>query len=178
MKTKKKLLILLSVLVGLPCVLAQQYALYLEQSPVQGGSVSPNGGTVHNYSPGERVTVSAVPAEGYEFVYWLGAVSDTTTSTTTISVDGPRYVLAVFERTEYENEPAEAINYAGAGGGGHLTANPRTVSNSGPSISQSGSSSTDYSGGGGEIPIPTPEPTTLVLLFAGTGGLFLKRKRK
>ncbi|MHC4701823.1 MAG: InlB B-repeat-containing protein, partial [Planctomycetota bacterium] len=55
----------------------QEVVLLLEQIPVKGGETSPLAG-VHHFKPGTEVVLSANPKPGYQFVHWLGDVSDAT----------------------------------------------------------------------------------------------------
>jgi hypothetical protein len=74
--------------------------LLLQQSPAQGGTVIPNPG-VYDFAPNSEVTLTAIPKAGYHFVYWLGDVTDPTSSTTTALLNKPKIIIAVFEQTEY-----------------------------------------------------------------------------
>jgi len=76
-------------------------ALLIQQSPVEAGTVTPSPG-VHNFELDTEVTLTAVPEPGYQFVYWLGDVSDPTSSRTIVLLNAPKIVIAVFERVEYE----------------------------------------------------------------------------
>jgi hypothetical protein len=42
-----------------------------------------------------------MPKPGYIFLYWLGSVDDMITNRTTVLIDGPKIVIAVFERAEF-----------------------------------------------------------------------------
>ena len=74
-------------------------ALLLQQTPSQGGMVTPDIG-VHHYDVGAEVTLVAVPKLGYYFVYWLGDVLDPTASKTTAFLSGPKIIVAVFQQVE------------------------------------------------------------------------------
>jgi hypothetical protein len=43
-----------------------------------------------------------VPSPGYQFVYWIGNVTEATSSTTVVCLDTPKIVIAVFERSKFE----------------------------------------------------------------------------
>jgi hypothetical protein len=174
--------------------------LLLQQSPPNGGAISPAVG-VHTFDQNADVTLTATPKPGYQFVYWLGDVSDTTASTTTAYLDTPKIIIAVFERVKYDFALFEELPPSRAGGGG---GQPRR-------------SSADYYGQGGfggpggkrphkyyrpsyepyeppeiddegdfpvpddidDFPVPDPEPipepaTGLLLAL----GVFLARKKK
>lgn len=99
MKVKRNSLVMLAL-----CVLfisgkvhAQKYMLYTEKTLAQAGVVTPTVQESHFYESGEVVTLTAQPYQGYEFVYWLGDVEEKTARTTKVIMDGPRYVVAVFE---------------------------------------------------------------------------------
>jgi len=73
---------------------ASQYSVTVQ--PTTGGSVtlSPAGGV---YAPGTLVTVTAVPASGYRFGSWSGALSGTS-NPTTLLVDANKTLSASFVR--------------------------------------------------------------------------------
>ena len=58
-----------------------------------GGTVSTEGGT---YDEGTEVTITATPAEGYEFVGWEGSDSDS--SSLTVTLNSSINVQALFEQ--------------------------------------------------------------------------------
>jgi len=84
----------------------ETYALMVQVSPPDGGSTRPGPG-VHRVPINETVTLIAVPAAGYRFVYWLGDVSNADTMQTTTVVTGPKIVVAVFERASFDMLPME-----------------------------------------------------------------------
>ncbi len=66
-------------------------------SPVGSGSVDPPVGTyTHEHAAG--VTLTATAGDGWEFDQWAGAVDDTASPSTTITVDEEKTVKAVFRR--------------------------------------------------------------------------------
>lgn len=175
---------MLSVLVFLltACIAVAQddtgYALLLQSSPQEAGSITPGNG-VHKVQVGQTVELSAVPRQGYRFLYWLGDVGAVGTIRTTVQLDSPKMVIAVFERERFD-DLKDANIIAGSAEGGMI--------GSGNSISSGGSIS------GGSYPIinptpgPTPplddddfpvpddipEPTTMLLL--GLGVFLIKKK--
>ena len=97
------------------------YALLIQSSPPDAGAVTPGLG-VHKMAMGQTVALSAVPKQGYRFLYWLGDVSSTSGSDTTVSVDSPKLVVAVFAKADFDEElPGIGIvkgQYAPGGGRG------------------------------------------------------------
>jgi len=59
------------------------------------GTVTPEVGA-HTYDEGEVVALEATPAEGWRFKNWEGAVGDTTSAKTSITMDQDQDVTAVF----------------------------------------------------------------------------------
>ena len=164
-----KMYFLMSVVVVLVVVLglakpgvSADTALLLQQSPANGGTVTPTIG-VHNFELNTVVTLMAIPEPGYRFVYWLGDVSDPESNNTVASLDTPKIIIAVFERDSYEYLPEpDVIRSLPAP---ELIGTPQTISS--PSFS-----------GGGTPPPPdnppeVPEPVSLLLLAAG--GLLTRR---
>lgn len=126
----KNMLVVLALTIAVATARAAEpmdgYALLIQQSPADGGSVTPGSG-VHKIQIGQTVSLSAIPKPGYRFLYWLGDVSATGTSDTTIQVDSPKMVVAVFSREAYEEELPGVSLIKGAsagGGGGRMLGNP------------------------------------------------------
>jgi hypothetical protein len=92
------------------------YSLLIEQSPIDAGKVTPQTG-LYKAKLDEVVTLTAIPKPGYQFVYWLGDVTDPGTNETTTLVDSPKIVIAVFERSKFEL-PLDAGIVSGRGRGG------------------------------------------------------------
>ncbi len=156
-------------------------ALLLQQTPPQGGTITPDVG-VHHFDLNTDVTLTAVPRPGYQFVYWLGDVSDPTANRTVVYLDAPKIVIAIFERAEYKfldvQERAQSAPggglFAGAadyarhgffGGGGRRPNGPRP-----PDQEPQPEPDDD------DFPVPIPEPATVCLL--GLGGLILLRRKR
>jgi hypothetical protein len=152
--------------------------LLLQQSPATAGTITPSMG-LHHFAPYSKVAVSANPQPGYQFAYWLGDVGDPEAKSTTVYLDGPKVIVAVFEPIEDPSPVESEFGLAGGGGGG------------GGTFAAAG----DYSrhGFGGSPGAPrtivaetspsavmtaVPEPATVALLgLGGLAGVVLRRRR-
>ena len=171
-------------------------ALLLQQTPVQGGTLNLSMG-VHNFELYTEVTLTAIAKPGYQFVYWLGDVRDSTSNNTIVYLDGPKIIIAVFERARYEfvvleEEPtsapigglrASAADYArggGGGGGGRRPHKPRWSRPPEPPPEPEEPDDFPIPGEelGDEFPVPEPipEPATVALLALGTIPALLRRR--
>jgi len=122
-------------------------ALLIQQTPSQGGLVSPDLG-VHHYDSGAAVTLIAVPRPGYQFVYWLGDVLDPTASKTITYLDKPKIIVAIF--TQVEQGQLVVGQGVPSGGGGDFISPGEPIS---PSAARTG-------GGGGSTPDSPEKPPT------------------
>ena len=123
-------------------------ALLLQQTPSQGGMITPDIG-VHYYDAGAEVTLVAVPRAGYYFVYWLGDVLDPTASKTTAFLSEPKVIVAVFQQVEDDQLVV---------GQNATLRQPALDGSALPSYSASGGGG--GGGGGGPPPGGNPDPPT------------------
>lgn len=166
------------------------YALLLQSSPVDAGLVTPGNG-VHKIGIGQTMTLTAVPRQGYRFMYWLGDVSALGSLETTVRLDSPKLVIAVFERNSFEDLKDVGIirSDSSSGGAGGLHGNPASVgSGSGisggsyPTASYPSSPTPPETPESDDFPVPgdedqpIPEPATLLTL--GLGTLLITRPRR
>ncbi len=155
-------------------------ALLLQQTPSKGGAITPTAG-VHHFELNSEITLTAEPKPGYQFLYWLGDVSDPAATKTVVYLDKPKIVIAIFEQTEngtLVEEVGLSLGGGGAGGSGLFN----TVANFGYTGGMS-------SGAGGRAKSPKvvydvknieviPEPATCVLLVLGSLFAFARRGAK
>ncbi|HUW19566.1 MAG TPA: hypothetical protein VMW16_09710 [Sedimentisphaerales bacterium] len=144
--------------------------LLLQKTPFQGGKTTPDVG-VHRFDANAPVVLTAIPKAGYQFVYWLGDVSDPTENSTTVSLDSPKIVIAVFEQVLYGAAVAEGQASGGPGGG--LVANYERYA----------TYAAKGSGVGPKPPKihyewPVPEPTAAGLIIGGSLFAFAGRGAK
>jgi hypothetical protein len=150
------------------------YELCIEQSPAQAGRLTPDSGT-HQFAPDAVVVLSAEPRPGYHFAYWLGDVADPKAQRTTVQVNSPKVVVAVFQTTRHDY-PQEVL-IGGGGGGGKTVATAVDLSVPGWSIVSGGTkaqSAVVSKPNVVPVPEPVPEPTTIALL--GLGVVALRRR--
>lgn len=160
----------------------EDVALLLQQSPAKGGTVTPIEG-VHHFSHDAKVTLSANPKPGYQFVHWLGDVSDPASSSTIVRTDKPKIVIAVYEPTKHNIRETSGGPGGGGGLGGGLFAT---------AADYRGSTDISYSSGtknstpqyrrlkyslidDNDSPPEVPEPATVALLGLGAILAFTKR---
>lgn len=162
-------------------------ALLIQQMPAKGGTITPGEG-VHHYKLNESVTLQAIPKTGYQFVYWLGDVSNPTSNRTTIYLNAPKIVVAVFERTGYALEEVTKMAAESIPGGFHggMTATAADYARRGAVSAPGGrkrpsaptASKTTSPEPSDEIPVPIPEPATVMLLAFGGFLAFAGRRPK
>lgn len=147
-------------------------ALLVQKSPEYGGTVTPRAG-VNMADERQLIEINAVPKEGFEFVHWLGDVTEPTNSNTTVLLDSPKIIVAVFERSELVTVASSGVEAAPASGGG-----APGVSASPPPALRSLSSPGGVSPPRKPTPNPTPVPEPATMLILGAGALMLSRRRR
>lgn len=155
---------------------SQKMTLLVQQTPNEGGEVTPLAGA-YKYDQDSEVTLTAAPNAGYEFLYWLGDVSDQESTNTIVHLDKPKIVVAVFEPVQ--SDLSVPSNFSSSGGGGSLISNHVTIGNS-VSISGGGGKPQEqkvYAPSGDNTPV-IPEPATGLLLAIGSFFAFAKRPRR
>ena len=163
------------------------YALMIQQSPADAGFVTPQTG-VHNIKLDDTIMLSAVAKQGYRFMYWLGDVDDMVANETTIFINSPKIVIAVFERVEYELL-AEIESVEQGAGAGRLSrrasdfrmGSPVAVNE--PKIPSKPNFPSFPDPPREDLPVPdgdeqVPEPSTLTIFALGVSVLIRKRNRK
>ena len=162
------------VCLGLPVRAYSQVgiALIVQQTPAEGGTVTPPEGT-HYFAPDSEVALFASPKSGYRFVCWLGDVYDPRSSRTITYLDTAKIVVAVFERILEDSIPggggSSGGGSQGAGGGGGVSSlqelRPATLPPLFPPPPRPP-----------PPPPQTAEPSTVFLL--GLGAVMLSRRRR
>jgi hypothetical protein len=167
-----------------PAFCGRGYVLLIDQSPIEGGIVTPGVG-VHNFGIGEKVQLTAVPKPGYQFVRWMGDVSSSDASRTVVTLDAPKMLVAVFEKTEF------ALPYAAEDlGAAEAQSNNQAPGNYGGGRGGQTAQSQYFGGGGGISPASgeysqgdtnyivnqVPEPATMALLGIGAVIGLLRRR--
>jgi len=156
-------------------------SLLLQQTPAKAGAITPIAG-VHHFELNSEVTLTAAPKPGYQFLYWLGDVSDPAATSTVVYLDKPKIIIAVFEQAEYGSLDAEGGLSGGGGGGGGGGGLATNVMNYG----QAGSISRGAGGVKPKLRKPIypksneviPEPATGLLLVMGGVFAFTRRNTK
>jgi len=189
---RRAILAAIAIVICLPALAYCQtdgIALLLQQTPAQGGTVTPEIG-IHHFQIYMDVTLTAIPEPGYQFVYWLGDVSEPTVNRTNVYLDGPKIVIAVFERAEYEyvdteEQPQRSLgggglypsagDYArtgGGGGGGRRVSGPsgpgQPQKEEEPEVDEFPVPEQEEQEHDFPVPEPIPEPATALLLVIGS----------
>lgn len=180
-------------------------AVLLQQTPADGGKITPEAG-IHHFDLYTEISLTAVPSRGYQFVYWLGDVGDSTSNSTVTYLDTPKIIIAVFERIKYEFLAVEERSQS-MPGGGRLTASAADYSNRGysggggkrphkqrgpgqlpeeqpeeqpdfPPVPENGEDFPPVPGGGENFPVPEPIPEPATVWLLALGGLALLKRRR
>lgn len=95
------------------------YTVATSSSPSAGGTTSGGG----SFTYGDNVTVTAVPASGYQFVNWTqGGTAVSTNSSYTFSISGNRTLTANFSQNTYNiSTSASPANGGSTSGGGSFS---------------------------------------------------------
>ena len=108
--------------------IATQTAIWaLHISSTAGGSVIAPGEGSHEYSAGSIIVVQAEPHAGYDFVNWTGTavtagkVADTTSASTTLTLDGDYTLVANFNQPPIANAGTDLIDCSGMDGIAQVT---------------------------------------------------------
>jgi hypothetical protein len=145
------------------------FALLIQSSPSEGGNVTPGDG-VHRVEIGNSVPLIAVPKRGYRFLYWLGDVGQTDRTRTSVRMDSPKLVVAVFEREQFEDLLGSGIPQGASYGGLYPSQQPGS---GGPVSPRNWTPDTPDTP---DTPEKTPEPMSFLLL--GLGAIAVGRMRK
>ncbi len=154
--------------------------LLLQQSPPEGGTITPQAGT-HHYNLNSTVIVTATAKADYQFVCWLGDVKDPMSNSTIVELDTPKIVIAIFERIEFEFMASEEGSLSMPIGGtfpseGYFYSSGRFGDMPGAKKPpRYGRPPTpDYN----DFPVPLPEPATVLLLMFGSAMAISRRETK
>ena len=151
-------------------------SLLVQQTPNEGGDVTPGAG-VYAFEPESEVTLTATPSPGYEFIYWLGDVSDHEANSTIVHLDKPKIVVAVFEQVEGGLD-VSGVPGGGGGGGGMTAASSGIIQPASLSSTTGAKPKGTVYASAPENPPVIPEPATGVLLTLGSLFAFTKRRKK
>jgi hypothetical protein len=111
-----------------------QYELTTAANPSNGGSISPASGSY--YTAGSMVSLSASANTGFTFSSWTGNVADTTSASTTITMNAPESVTANFSAsTSLLYNGGQIVNIGGSFTPAALLSSPAISCVSGKTIS-------------------------------------------
>jgi len=147
------------------------YSVLMQESPAGAGEINPGIG-IQTFKPNQNVTLNTAPKNGYHFVCWLGDVRDPTAARTSMVVDGPKIIIAVFERDEYDflapRGPQISVNTPGVYPRYDSYTNSTSVGNSERDHDDDDDDDDPYD--------PVPEPATLTLI--SLGAYLIRRKER
>ncbi len=153
---------------------AKNVMLLLEQSPIEGGDISPVAG-MYYFETNSQVTLTAVPKPGYRFLHWLGDVSDPSATKTVVHLNKPKIIVAVFEQNDHRSGKPEGLPVGGGGSGGGPFPTPADLRWPGGFSAGAGSTRTQPTTYVIRDSESVPEPATGLLLLLG-GLLTLRRQ--
>lgn len=159
---------------------AEEVVLLLNQTPAKGGNISPIAG-IHHFEPGSQITLTANAKPGYQFLHWLGDVSDATATSTVVYLNKPKVVVAVFEQAEYGARDILPGAGGGGGGGGLMPTASNFYPQGGISAGGGGGGAKPQSGPVIHVNKTTPEvpePATGVLMVMGSLFAFSRRRAR
>ena len=163
------------------------YSVMVMQSPPDGGTVTPQSG-IYEARADETLTLTAMPKPGFKFLYWLGDVTDVDSERTSIFVDGPKIIIAIFEKAAFAGLSEEGLMEEGRSVGGLRRVG--TDFRFGPGISSADPPVYDYDNYTwqwpdiddeeevNDFPVPeVPEPASCVILGLGAASLLIIRRK-
>jgi Divergent InlB B-repeat domain len=87
-----------------------QYQLTISASPTTGGGVTPSTGSFYN--SGTNVSISATPNPGFTFAGWSGPAANPPSASTTVAVNAPTTVTAIFTSGPASNPTITSVSNA------------------------------------------------------------------
>jgi hypothetical protein len=88
------------------------------------GTVTPGLG-FSSYPVGTSVNITATPASGWQFSVWTGAVTNTSSASTNVTMDTDKTIIAIFTQIPAPAPPPPSSGGGGGGGGGGATNDTR-----------------------------------------------------
>lgn len=163
------------------------YSVMVMQSPPDGGTVTPQSG-IYEARADETLTLTAMPKPGYKFLYWLGDVTEVDSERTSVLVNGPKIIIAIFEKAVFAGMTEEGLMEEGRSVGGLRRVG--TDFRFGPGISSADPPEYDYNYSTwqwpdidddeevNDFPVPeVPEPASCVILGLGAASLLVMRRK-